>query len=82
MLINCGYGIGFSVLQIINNFNKILKKKIEYKYGPRRKGDVEKVVANCKKIKKTFKWRPKFDKLKIILQSALDWEKKINKNYK
>ena len=78
-ILNCGYGKGFSVLQILNSFNKLLKKPIKYKIGPRRKGDTEKVVANCNKIKKILKWKPKYNSIEIILKSALEWEKKIYK---
>ncbi len=77
-ILNCGYGIGFSILQIINSLNKILKKPIKYKFGPRRKGDTEKVVADCRKIKKIFNWKPKYNNIKIILKSAFKWEKKIS----
>ncbi len=76
-ILNCGYGIGFSILQIIDSLNKMLKKPIRYKFGPRRKGDTEKVVADCRKIKKIFKWKPRYNNINIILNSALKWEKKI-----
>ena len=36
-ILNCGYGIGFSILQIINSLNKILKKPIKYKFWPEKK---------------------------------------------
>lgn len=79
-ILNCGYGTGFSVLEIIENINRLLKKPIKIKFGPRRIGDVNKVVANCDKIKKIFKWKPKYNNIKLILNSALKWEKKINRN--
>ena len=77
-IFNCGYGTGFTVKEVINEFNSILEKKIRYEVGPRRPGDSKLVVANSDKFKKTFSWHPKFDKLKFILKSAYDWEKKIN----
>ena len=76
-IINCGYGKGYSVLQIVETFNKIIKRKIKYKFGPRRKGDAEKVISNCKKLKKILKWKPKYNDIKLILKSAYKWEKKI-----
>ena len=51
---NCGYGIGYSVQDIINTMNHILKKKINFEYGPRRKGDAEYSVANNEKFVKRF----------------------------
>ncbi len=76
-IINCGYGKGYSVLQIIETFNKIIKRKIKYKFGPRRKGDAEKVISNCKKLKKILKWKPKYNDINLIIKSAYKWEKKI-----
>ena len=75
-IFNCGYGKGFSVLQIIKSFNELLNNKIEYRFGPRRPGDIEKLVSNCNKVKKTLKWKPKYNQLKTILKTALNWEKK------
>lgn len=74
-IFNCGYGRGFSVLDIICEIEKIIKKKIKYKIGPARKGDVSISVANSDKFKKKFNWLPKYNSLKIILKSALIWEK-------
>ena len=53
-IFNCGYGKGFSVKQVINMMNKILKKKLPTSIGKRRKGDTEKVVADVRKFKKFF----------------------------
>ena len=74
---NCGYGSGYSVKDVIKEINSILQKKIIIKVGPRREGDIEHSVANVSKFKEKFKWSPKFNNLKIILNTALDWEKKI-----
>ena len=74
---NCGYGKGFSVLEIINEFEKIIDRKIEYKITHRRKGDVEISVANVEKIYKELSWKPENNNLSTILVSALNWEKKL-----
>jgi len=74
---NCGYGIGYSVQDIINTVNKILKKKINFEYGPRRKGDAEYSVANNEKFVKKFNWKPKYNNLEYILKTALNWEENI-----
>ena len=78
-IFNCGYGRGFSVKEVITIFNKILKKKIKFKIGPKRPGDSGLVVANPNKFNQTLKWKPKFNNLKYILKTSLNWEKKINK---
>ena len=74
---NCGYGVGYSVQDIINTMNKILKSKINFEYGPRRKGDAEYSVANNDKFIKKFNWKPKYNNLEFILKTALSWEKNI-----
>ena len=76
-IFNCGYGEGFSIKQVVDCFNKI--KKINYEYGPERKGDAEYSVADTSKFNKNFKWSPKFNNLEIILKSAYNWEKKLKK---
>jgi UDP-glucose 4-epimerase len=78
-IFNCGYGRGYSVKQVIEKLNDINKKKIQFKIGPRRVSDSMYVVADTAKFKKHFKWKPKYDDLKNILETALKWEKKINK---
>jgi len=78
-IFNCGYGKGFSVKQVINILNKILKKRLPTSIGKRRIGDIEKVVADVSKFKKFFSWQPKFNSLRTILTTALKWEKKLLK---
>jgi len=76
-LFNCGYGNGYSVKEIIKNLNDILKKDIKSKIGPRRPGDSRMIISNIDKFQKYFKWQPKFNDIKKILSSAVDWEKKL-----
>ena len=80
-IFNCGYGKGFSVKEVLYNFNEILDNKINYELGPRRPGDSKLVVANADKFKKTFSWIPKHNDLKLILKSAYEWEKKLKNNF-
>ena len=75
-IFNCGYGQGFSILDVINGMNKISKKKIPFILGKPRKNDIEKSVANIKKLKKYFKWKPKYNNLRVILKTSLEWERK------
>ncbi len=76
-LFNCGYGKGYSVLEVINTAEHLMKKKINFNFTNRRDGDVEKIVAETSKIKKFIKWEPKHNDLKKIIKSSVDWEKKI-----
>ncbi len=77
-LFNCGYGNGFSVLDVVNTTNKIYQNKIIYKFSNRRDGDVEKLIANNSKISEYIKWYPKHNDLKEIISSSVKWEEKIN----
>ncbi len=78
-IFNCGYGKGYSVKQVVFEMNKILKKTLSTKIGPRRSGDSERVIADVSKFKNFFSWKPKYNKLSIILSTALKWEKKLYK---
>ena len=76
-IFNCGYGKGVSVKEVIKSLNKILGFQISTKIGRRRPGDSIKVVANTAKLHKYLSWKPKFNNLKLILNSSLKWEKKL-----
>ncbi len=76
VVFNCGYGKGYSVLDIVNIFKK-MNKKIIIKFSKRRPGDISQVYADIKKLNKILKWKPKHDDLKKILKSAFKWEKML-----
>ena len=78
-IFNCGYGKGFSVKQVVRKINQIQRKKINFEIGPRRLFDSKYIVADARKFKKYFNWKPKHDNLKYILNSSLKWEKKLAK---
>lgn len=76
-ILNCGYGKGYSVQQIVDIFKKI-KKGVKVNYQKRRPGDIAQVYANTQKFKRVLKFKPKHNNIKNILLSAIKWEKKIN----
>ena len=76
--LNCGYGTGISVLEVVRKFKKILKKKVVINFKNPRLGDVAKVYANTSKLKKLINWKPRYNNLEFMLRSAIKWEKKIN----
>ena len=78
VILNCGYSKGLSVKQVVNEFKKNIKKTIKVVFLNRRKGDMEKITADNKKIKKFLSWRPKYNKLSLIVKSSLKWESKLN----
>ena len=79
IILNCGYGKGLSVLEVINEFKKFTKNKIKINYKKRRKEDMVKVVANVNKLNKFLKWKPKFYKLSTMVKSSIHFEKQLNK---
>ena len=79
---NCGYGKGFSVNEVIYEFNKISNFKLTKKYLSKRKGDIQSLIADPKKIKKYLNWTPKFNNLSLILKNSIKWEQYINNKYK
>jgi len=76
-VLNCGYGKGYSVLQIVKIFKKIIKN-LKIIFSNKRPGDVAEVYANTKKFKKLLKWKPKYNNINKIIKSAIKWEKKLN----
>ena len=76
-IFNCGYGKGYSVKEVIENFNLILHKKMNFEIGPKRDGDSKMIVANSDKFSQFFTWKPRFNDIKYIIKTALDWEQKI-----
>tara|TARA_B100000700_G_scaffold174561_1_gene192753 strand:- start:1359 stop:2333 length:975 start_codon:yes stop_codon:yes gene_type:complete len=77
-ILNCGYGKGLSVKQVINEFKKYTNKNVRIHIMPKRKGDLIKVVASNKNLIKFIKWKPKFNSLKAMVKSSIKWEKKIS----
>lgn len=84
-IMNCGYGKGYSVLEIVKIFEKITKKKIYIKYLSRRKGDVPAIINNNKNFIKYFKFgnKNKFNSIDRIVEATLNWRIKfMNKSTK
>jgi len=77
LLINCGYGIGHSVLTIAKLFKEKINKSTRIKFMQKRKREISVSYASINKIKKILKWKPKYNKIDYILESSIKWEKKI-----
>ena len=78
-ILNCGYGLGFSVLQIINKFELIRGVNLEKIFLPRRKGDIGAIFADTKKINKVLNLKKNNkNKLRDIIISSIAWEKFLN----
>ena len=77
LIVNCGYGKGYSVKEVVDIF-KSIKKNVVVSYKRRRRGDIDQIFANTQKLKKILNWKPKFNNMKEIILSSIKWEKKIN----
>jgi UDP-glucose 4-epimerase len=78
-IINCGYGHGYSVLQIVKMFEKISGKILKKKYLPPRKGDVSEVISVLSKKKEIKKILSNNFYINESVKNSLLWEKKISK---
>jgi UDP-glucose 4-epimerase len=76
-IMNCGYGRGFSVLEVLDAVDRVTNMTIERRMEARRPGDPDALVADNRKILATLPWRPKLDDLDTIVAHALAWERKL-----
>ena len=76
-ILNCGYGHGFSVLEVLDAVDRVTNLRIERRLEPRRAGDPDSLVADNKAILATLPWRPRHDDLETIVRHALAWEHKL-----
>ena len=74
---NLGTGNGVSVLEAIQAFEKVSGKKLNYKIGPRRPGDIMAIYANNSLAKENLKWDPKYS-LDEMMATAWKWELKLH----
>ncbi|MDB5525838.1 MAG: UDP-glucose 4-epimerase GalE [Rhizobium sp.] len=74
LVANCGYGTGFSVLEVLETVTKVHGKSFDVRYVGRRAGDAVMIVANPGLAKQELNWQPKYDDLDFIVKTALDWE--------
>lgn len=78
-LMNCGYGHGFSVKEVIDSVNRVHGTPIKVVEQPRRAGDPPSLIAAVDKIHATLDWQPQFDNLDTIVETSLSWEKTLMK---
>src|SRR6202000_182361 len=77
-VMNCGYGHGASVREVIASMERVTGQPLPKKESPRRAGDPPWLVADARKIKQVLGWTPAYDDLDEIVRTALAWEKKLN----
>ena len=74
---NCGYGRGFSVMEVLDAVDRVTNLHVERRMEPRRAGDPDSLVADNARILATLPWRPKRDDLDTIVADALAWERAL-----
>ncbi len=76
-IMNAGYGRGYSVNDVLDAVDRVTNKTIERRYGGRRAGDPDALVADNSRIVATIPWRPALDDLDMIVAHALAWERTL-----
>lgn len=76
-IFNVGYGHGFSVAEVINTMKEVSGVDFKVETIPRRAGDPAILISDNSKTKKVLGWEPQFDDIRLICQSALEWEKLV-----
>jgi UDP-glucose 4-epimerase len=76
-IFNCGYGLGYSVRQVIETVQSVSGVAFKAEVAPRRPGDPASIVAGAQRIRTDLNWTPRFDDLSTIVSHALAWERKI-----
>ena len=77
LTMNCGYGRGFSVLEVLDAVDRVTSRKLERVMGERRAGDPDALVSDPARIMATLPWTPAHDNLEEIVTHALNWERKL-----
>jgi len=76
--LNCGYGRGYSVLEVIDAVRRAVGVELPVRMAPRRAGDPMTIVAAAGRIRELLGWTPEFDNLDTIVGHALAWERMLN----
>jgi UDP-glucose 4-epimerase len=74
---NCGYGKGYSVLEVIKAVKQVSNVDFKVEFAPRRAGDPAAIVANSDKIQSMLKWSPQYADLNTIVEHAYAWVAKL-----
>ena len=75
--LNCGYGEGFSVRQVLDQVAQVVGKPLRIIESPRRAGDPAQLVAHAARIRERLGWQPRHQNLAGIVRSAFAWEQRL-----
>ncbi|WP_019996039.1 UDP-glucose 4-epimerase GalE [Aureimonas ureilytica] len=76
---NCGYGHGYSVLEVLDTVRRAVGRPFEVRLSERRPGDATSIVADASLVRERFGWQPRFDDLDRIVADALAWEERLSR---
>ena len=79
LTMNCGYGRGFSVLEVLEAVDRVTGQQITREMAPRRAGDPASLISEPGRIRSTLPWKPQYDDLDQIVEHALQWEDQLTK---
>lgn len=77
LTMNCGYGRGFSVLEVLDAVDRVTNRKINRVLQGRRAGDPDSLISDNSRIKATLPWVPRYADLDTIIAHAIAWERKL-----
>lgn len=78
LTMNCGYGRGFSVFEVLDAVDRVTNRKIERVIEGRRAGDPDSLISDPSRLKSTLPWEPRHADLEEIVTHALAWERKLS----
>jgi len=78
LTMNCGYGRGFSVLEVLDAVDRVTNMTMERRIEGRRAGDPPALISDNSRIKATLPWQPAYADLNTIVAHALAWERKLS----
>lgn len=78
LTMNCGYGRGFSVMEVLDAVDRVTNRTIDRRLEPRRAGDPDSLISDNRRIMATLPWQPRFAELETIVAHALAWERKLS----
>jgi UDP-glucose 4-epimerase len=74
-IMNCGYGHGFSVREVVDIAKKVTGVDFPVEYASRRPGDPPALIADSTRLRDATGWSPRHDDLSFIIKTAWEWER-------
>lgn len=76
-VLNCGYGHGFSVREVLASVQRVAGRSLSVREEPRREGDPPTLVARADRVRSVLGWQPRLDDLDTIVRTSLAWEERL-----